>query len=192
MKDSTKRILSIFGSLAGLFFALVLFSNNILPGWAGLSALRAEIGEKTAARNQLEVLVEQGRDYLARQAELEAATEPVDAALPAAPKIPELIAALNVLALENQASLGELRFELERYRPQPGVAAVGPNVSRVIVRASVTAPYSALKAWLRGVESELRLMDVQLLNLQSLAGEDQPAANTPLSAEVMLVSYWQQ
>jgi Tfp pilus assembly protein PilO len=196
MKASTKRILSIFGSLAGLFAVLVLLTNNILPGWRRVAALRKEIDEKQAVRERLEKLISQARLYLSRQEELESQARLINSSLPSSPNIPELIAVLNTLAVSNQVLMARLQFELEPFKEQPGSSAKGeealPQVSRVVMRTNIVGTYPNIKAWLRSVESELRLLDVHILNLQSTVGEGTPAANTPINVEAALTAYWQQ
>jgi hypothetical protein len=194
MKTSSKRILSIFGSIIGLFFAMAVVTNNVIPGYRQMLQLRSEIAEREAARNHLETLVSQAREYLARRDELGLQVRPIEAALPTSPKIPELIATLNVLAANNQVGISRIAFELEPHRPQPvgaGAAPV-PRVSRVIMRANIIALYPNLEDWLRSVETELRLMDVQVLNLRSVPGDPRPGAGAFMSADVVLTAYWQQ
>jgi hypothetical protein len=194
MKTSSKRILSIFGSIIGLFFAMAVLMNNVIPGYEQMLRLRAEIAGKEAARNHLETLVSRAREYLARRDELGLQVRPIEAALPTSPNIPELIATLNVLAENNQASMSRIAFELEPHRPQPvgAGAAPDPGVSRVIMRANIVALYPNLEAWLRNVESELRLMDIHVFNLRSIPGEQRPGAGALMSADVVLTAYWQQ
>jgi Tfp pilus assembly protein PilO len=190
MRASTKRILSIFLSLVGLFYALLALSNAVIPGFARLSALRTEIAEKSLARNRLEELVTQARDYISRQGELERRAQAIDAALPSRPALPELVAILSALASKNNSFLSQLQFETREYRAEAG-AVSGPAVSKVAIRANIVGTYPNIKAWLRDVETELRLLDVDTFNIQSTAVE-QATANTPLSVEVALNAYWQQ
>jgi hypothetical protein len=60
------------------------------------------------------------------------------------------------------------------------------------MRANIVAAYPNLEAWLRSVESELRLMDVHVLNLRSIPGGERPGAGVLMSADVVLTAYWQQ
>lgn len=192
MKASTKRILSIFASLVGLFYALTAVFNSVTPGWGRLSTLRQEISEKESARDQLQQLVSQARAYLSQQGELERRAQPVDAALPTTPELPELIAILSTLASKNNSFLSQVRFETAEYKPQAG-RQTGPAVSKVFVRANIVGTYPNIKAWLRDVEAELRLLDVDTLNIQSTAGEEAPStADTRMNVGVALTAYWQQ
>lgn len=179
-------------SFAGLFYALAAVVNSVAPGWGRLSALRGELAEKEAARDQLQQLVSQARDYLSRQGELERRAQPVDAALPTAPEIPELIAILSTLASKHNALLSQVQFETSEYKAQAGARQTGPAVSRISVRANVVGTYPNIKAWLRDIETELRLLDADTFNIQSTAGEQAANAETPLSVEVALTAYWQQ
>lgn len=172
-------------------FASVMLLSFVLPGWDRLLALRLELGEREAAREQVEALVEQGQNFLARQDALQDEINRLRSALPVSPQVPELIAALNVLAMENNVTLSDLRFELAPYRPEAGVAAAELPVSRVVIRVSAGASYGQLKSWLRGVESELRLMHVNVLNLRPVLGGVEARDNMPISAEITMVAYWQ-
>jgi Tfp pilus assembly protein PilO len=192
MKASTKRILSMFASFVGLFYALAAVLNSVMPGWGRLSALRAEIAEKEAARDRLQELVSQARNYLSQQGELERRAQPIDAALPTSPKIPELIAILSTLASKNGSVLSQVRFETSEYNAKVGAQQDGPAVSKVSVHANVVGTYPNIKAWLRDVEAELRLLDADMLNIQSTVGEQAATAETPMNVEIALTTYWQQ
>ena len=192
MKSSTKRILSMFASLVGFFYALAAVFNSVTPGWGRLSELRLEISEKEAARDQLQELVSKAKTYLSQQGELERRAQPVDAALPTSPELPELIAILSTLASNNDSFLSQVRFETAEYKAQPGTRQVGPAVSKVFVRANIVGTYPNIKAWLRDIETELRLLDVDTLNIQSIAGEQAATADTPMNVDVVLTAYWQQ
>lgn len=190
MSASTKRVLSIFGAIAGLFYAFAALLNAVMPAWGRLAAIRADIAEKESARSELEQLVARAQDFLSQAGELERRAAPVDSALPRTPNLPAFVAILGALASENTVTISQLRFELTPYRAEPG--RTGPQVSRVAAQASLIGRYPDVKALLRDVESELRLLDVESIDLQSTAGEAIPTAQTPVSASLRLTAYWQQ
>ncbi len=191
MTASTKRILAIFLSLIGIFYIFVAFFNFIIPGWARMSNLRAEISEKRAALEQLQGLVLKAKEYLANRDELERRMRLIETALPLGPRIPELVAILNAIASKNGAILAQVRFDTVEYRAEPGTEEAGLTVSKVLVQANVVGTYPAIKGWLRDIESEFRLIDVNIISMQSTAGEEAARPDTPISVEVGLIAYWQ-
>lgn len=194
MKPSTKRILSIFGSLASIFAAFIILSNNVLPAWNQVTSLRIGINERVAARDRLQGLVDQARDYIGREDELNRRVQPIDAALPTSPQIPELIATLDALATRSDVVLSRLSFQQE---PPAAATEQGENarergVSRVSISTGVVGTYSDLRVWLRSVERELRLLDVEALSLSPLAAGERVTEDMPINVSVTLVAYWQE
>lgn len=192
MTASTKRILAIFASLIGFFYALTVFLNSIAPGWTRLLELRSKIAEREMARNQLERLVSRARNYLDMEGELELMAQPIDAALPTTPELPELMVILSTITSRNNAVISQVRFEMTPFTPQDRARDTGPSVSQVNIRANVTGTYPNVKAWLRDIESELRVMRVETIDIRSAVGEGAATPATPMNVDVALTAYWQQ
>jgi Tfp pilus assembly protein PilO len=192
MRPSTKRLLSIFGSLVGLFYAVAALFNAVVPAWAHLNEVRADIAEKEAAKAELEQVVAKAQEYLSRAGELERRAAPIDAALPRTPDLASFLAILSAIASQSNVSIDQIHFELMPYREEAGKGE-GPSVSRVTTQLALVGRYPEVKAWLRAVESELRLIDLESIDLRLTEGETAaPTPQTPLFATVRLVTYWQQ
>jgi Tfp pilus assembly protein PilO len=186
MKSSTQRLLSIFLSLAFYGVAAFLVFNMSFPAWGRIQTLRAEISEREAVRDQLTDIIAKANELLSRFDDLGRQAEPVSAALPSQPKLPEVLAILNAVAARNNVTISQVTFDdfLGKVRIQRGSS----QIPEIRVGVGMVGKYLDLKNWLKGIESELRLMDVRDFSIQPISAR--PGEDT-FAMSVNLVVYYQ-
>jgi|GEM_PF-6102289 len=187
MKASTKRLLSIFLALALIGAAAFIVLNQSLGKWKKLQGIRQEVAEKTAVRNQLVQIAAKAQELLARFEDVDRQAEPISRAVPAGPKLPEALAILGALASQNNLSLGQVSFDDILIRPDTASAAT-PRAVPVKVLMTLTGRYTDFKNWLKAIESELRLMDVEEIGIQGISSK---AGEELFSFSVHLTAYFQ-
>ncbi|MBI2633947.1 MAG: type 4a pilus biogenesis protein PilO [Parcubacteria group bacterium] len=188
MKASTKRLVSIFAGIALIGAAAFVFFNVAFPTWQRVGNLRSEVGEKEAVRDQLSGLVAKAQELLSRFDNLNQEAQPISRALPSDPRLPEVLAIINTLALQNKLSLTQVNFEEVLSRLGAANRESRPRPAPLKVLVTLSGQYTDLKNWLKAVENELRLMDVEEISIQpiSVAG-----GQGQLNFAVTLTVYYQ-
>ncbi|MFN7088317.1 MAG: type 4a pilus biogenesis protein PilO [Candidatus Paceibacteria bacterium] len=167
--------------------ATFIVFNLALPKWRAVQALRIEKDEKIALRNQLAQISAKAQELLARFEDLDRQSEPIDRALPSEPRLPEMLAILSSLAAKNNLAISQVNFDDILTRPERALVEAHKAVP-IKINVYLAGRYPDFKNWLRALESELRLIDVEELNIQSLS--DKPGEST-LSFSISLFTYWQ-
>jgi len=181
MRASTKRFFALLLTVFFFGHSAYLVFNVSVGKWRNVQMLREEQADRLGVRNQLSDLVARATELLGRYADLDKRARPIAAALPAEPKLEEALAILASLASTNNVQLSQVSFEEIIRRSQTGGAPLPVKIS-----VSVNGPYDGFKNWLKGVESELRLMDLVDLTLQPLT-----AGGSQLNITLNLAAYWQ-
>lgn len=188
MKASSKRLFSIFAGVALVGAAAFVFFNVAFPTWRRVGDLRSEVAEKEAVRNQLSGLVAKAQELLSRFDNLNEEAQPIARALPADPRLPEVLAIINTLALQNKLSLSQVNFEevLSRVNTEKTESQPRPRPLKVLV--TLVGQYPDLKNWLASVENELRLMDAEEISIQPISSA---GGQGQLNFAVTLTVYYQ-
>jgi Tfp pilus assembly protein PilO len=188
MKASTKRIISIFVSLALIGLAAFIVFNLSAPTWRRIQSIKTEIAEKEAVRRQLADLTAKAQELLSRFGDIDRQSQPIVAALPSEPKLPEVLAILGGLAGKNNLSLGQVSFEEVIGRTPSQTQDARLKAVPIKVTLNLAGRYTGFKEWLRDVEKELRLIDVQEFSVQSLTLRE---GEGTFNFAVSLVVYYQ-
>jgi hypothetical protein len=192
MRASTKRILAFLVSIIGFFYIVGITFNSIVPTLSRISSLREEISEKKIARDRVNELVSKVRDLISRKDEFSQKAALIDSSLPPSPKIPELAAALYAIASKNNSDISQIKFDVFTLQTQSTSQSDRPPVSTVTTRLTMIGKYQDVKSAIKDIESEIRLMDLAILNIQSASGEEAPKGEIPVVADLEINSYWQQ
>lgn len=169
-------LLVIGSGLAGYFL--------LLPKYKEMRFSREALESKKALDARTASQLSNIQNLVADLAQKKKDLKPIDEALPAAPRIPELLANLDYLVKQSGLLLGDLQVATA---PSLATLAPGQKVSKVerleaLVKATedlgvmqvdlkVFGQYQNLKSFLLNVEQNLRLMDIQSMVFGSLSEE---------------------
>ncbi|MCL4406101.1 MAG: type 4a pilus biogenesis protein PilO [Patescibacteria group bacterium] len=168
MASSFKRFLSILGSIALLIAAVIVFTNFIRPefeGTDGVKQLRtkrdaaaATFNLATAQVDAFANLAKQYEDSFQYKSEL-------DRSLPSGDNIPEVLAQIQGLAAADKVALASVTFQHPPMQSSQSSFVSAYGVLRASLRAE--GGYNDIKAFIRDIENNIRLMDVSSMNLST-------------------------
>lgn len=187
MRSSTKRFLTLLGSLALLVATIVVYASLLSPSYASVNELRGDLASKQDAVEQQTQIVAQVKDLLAKYQSVAGFQKSIDPALPGEVGYAALVKQLGNLASFSKVSLDGATVSLLPLKQAAGGAAAKsvPVVGTVELTLAVSGSYENLKGFLATLETNIRIMDVTRVSV-STAG----AKGT--SYTVVLNTYYQK
>ena len=141
---------------------------GIKPAAGGIFDLRGRIEAKKETTRLQEEIVGKLNGASQLLSSNQEAIAKLEQALPGAVQLPELITVMDNLASQNGLALGELNIVVPREEPRGRGGEVaepsGAAVKTVKLNFKANGTYSAFKSWLKAVESNLLLMDVERIS----------------------------
>lgn len=173
-KRPSKMFTEYYGSLVLALIAIAMLSGYVFikPKLDGYKEIRA-LTETTLvdAQNEKRYLDALSRSVAAAQTISPDVLRKVDTALPRSIEIPEILVELDRLAADNGVKIKAVTLDAAARKPAGG-AATTEGIQTVGMNISVEAKgYESVKDFLRVLETNLRIFDVQALNVASFDEE---------------------
>ena len=189
MRETTKQNLSILAITLLLVVSAYIFLNFIKPGLAQRKELLVQIQEAQAKIQMLKDYQAKFNNLAQNYQNLGAEIEMINQALPQEAQTAQILATLDAISKQTGISLNNLSFTIQ----------AGENYNTVNIKTDFNATYTAFKAWLNEIEKELRLFDLEKVNIKasvapSLTSSKKTttkAASSLLQFSVDLVTYYQ-
>lgn len=145
--------------------AIVLFFVLALPAWDRISALATAISEREDLISSRQQIIQRintlSQQYEERQEDINRITS----ILPSNKSIPEIVTAIEALAQQSGLSLTSLT-----------ASTIGNDDTlqpkRVFVEFGISGAYTAVTTFINSLETNLRIMDIESLNLSGSTRED--------------------
>lgn len=195
MRRSTKRLIGATISLLFLASAFVIFFNftqpayqNILTAKGEASAREAFVNSKKTAINEVNKLI---RSYQDDQ-ELRDAKAAVDIALPVDSDLAGAIIQLNGLLTLNDLSLQSMNVNEPSSQQRSAANRAGGTSSfikpleKLAITLSISGEYSNFKNFLKNLENNIRIFDVEEINL-NIGSNPQ----LPYNFSIRVIAYYQ-
>ncbi len=173
-----KIIIGLIGLVA--VFGIIFFL--IIPLWSSVDDLRATLDELELERVEIEKFLTKIRQVERNYLELEEEAQKVFLALPEGKDIPYLLIQFEDLVRENGLLLDGTKFsqttEEEKRSGQKIISPSSQEAAQVklptgvlilSVNVDVSGSYEAFKNYLNSLENNIRLMDIEQINLKSQA-----------------------
>lgn len=159
MRTSTKRILSIGASALILIFTVIVFINLIQPELSDISGKRALIISKESLFQNQSAAVNQVQDLVSQFQSANRIKETVNLAMPVGPNTTEAIHQIETLANQSQVRLKSFTTRNLAFEPtkQPLIKRLG----KIEVAITVDGAYEAVKTFLKYIETNVRIINVQ-------------------------------
>ena len=179
MKPSTQRTLSLFGGLALLVAALVVYYNFISPLYIETQKLRGELSSKESFFANQQLVIGQVQQLLSQFKTSAQLQQVVSSILPTVNDSVSLMHQFNTIARINGIGVKSLKVGVEPIRPG------GLGVAQLT--ASVFGGYEGFKKFLATLENNVRIMDLVRLGID-------PSSSDPnnYNYSVVINSYYQQ
>ncbi|MBI5220802.1 MAG: hypothetical protein HY978_03120 [Candidatus Liptonbacteria bacterium] len=196
MKQTTKRFLSMIISLALIVAAFLVLFDLIQPAYGEVQQIRSEQISRENFLAKQRAAVEQVKNLITATRSEQELQRVLSLALPTQPDPAGAIAQLDGIAEGNRLALKGLSISLSEQQASGGQAdqaqsGAANSLARPLGSATFqirfASTYEDMKAFLRGVETNLRLFDVRSINLQPPA----KIGDTKYDLEMVLETYYQ-
>ncbi|MDP2705840.1 MAG: type 4a pilus biogenesis protein PilO [bacterium] len=169
MKASTKRILSIGAAFLLLIGALLVYQNLIRPLGEEIDKKRSEADAKGSLFQKQSNAVQQAQDLINRSKNLGAIEDTVSLAIPNTPATTNALSQIEAIARLNNVILSGIDVKSIVPRKTTNVNLI-KDLGVVEVNVNVSGAYPNLKAFLRSLETNVRVANVKEFNFRSSAG----------------------
>lgn len=180
MKASSKRILSIFGALLLIGSTFFVYENFIKSSYDKIQKSKGEIeslgkaiNEEAGAVNQVKELINTYKS----QAQLENA---LSLTLPTSKDMPYLMADIDGLAESSGLTVKSILFKDLPSRQSSN--SLANNIGVLEIQTRLSGSYEGIKSFIRNIETNVRIMDVQGMQIDSGIKSGQSSSDLILSA----------
>ncbi len=188
MRASTYRLLSILGSLVLLIIAIVSYTNLVVPAYNKVQDLRSEQQGIQATTSQDQQAISTVKNLLGQYNQnFSQLHDNLSQILPAEADVPGIVYQLQALASARQVTIQSLGIQYLPIQAKVTDSITSP-VGTLQISLNLSGPYASFKALLGDIETNIRLMDVQSIQI---GGGNLPGKND-LSYALVIDTYYQQ
>jgi len=183
MRSSSKRFISILVSALVLIAAIFVYNNFILPAYSEIKDLRANLLSISEAADKQQSAIKQIQNLLQKQQDISGTEKVIGAILPLSQNVASNLNQISSLAAVNNLKLESLSVSKMANKPlsnQKLVKSVG--VLRFIFQLS--GSYENFKAFLRAAETNIALMNLVDLKIESAQSSKAGGGNFLFSANM--------
>ncbi len=189
MRPSSKRIVSIL--LALLFFvaAIVFYSTFIRKEFADIQKLRGEQAAKNQVLAEQQNAVTQIKALLQQYGGIAQLQETLSSALPQGEDLANVFSQFNAIAANNKVSIQSINIEAAPIRTPPDSLVQGYGVLKFSLR--VAGSYEAFKSFIQALETNIRVLDVKGIRLESMVAPSQRTILSIFTYSLVVEAYYQ-
>ena len=198
MKQSSKRIISVFLALAFIVVAFVLFFDLVQPAYSDTKTLQSQqLGEENYLQNQT-MLVKQVQTTLnTYQNEAQGAAN-VGLAMPSGEDVAGALAQMQGIAANNNilvSSVSVTQPAIQVQTAAPSRSTLLKPLGSFMFKFSASGSYESFKNFLSELETNVRIFDVKAVSLQPAGGPVNGAhpafSNDAFNYAVTVATYYQ-
>lgn len=167
MKTTTKRSLSLLGSILFLIAALVIYANFIRSAYIEALALRGTLNAKTNLLTNQKTIIAQVQGLIAQYQGTSKLQDTISLALPNGEEVAPIFQQINAIAKGNGLSIQTFNLNLLALKPAPVKLSFVRNLGTIQVTLKLFGPYQNIKNFLKGLETNVRVMDLVDLRIEN-------------------------
>lgn len=152
MKGSYKKIIYLFSGFIFLVFSLVVYSNFILPEYGSIQQLRGALAAKKNLLSRQKIIFPKVQNLLAQFKGLSQLQETVSLALPLGEDSVSIFQQIQAIVRISGLTIEDLGINLMPLNDQ--------KLGELQATVKLSGNYSGIKAFLKAVEENVRLMDI--------------------------------
>ncbi len=146
---------------AGLFVGvLVVYALLLRPAYANLNKMRGEFYARQQIFFEQSAIIQKVKDLIAQYQGTVRIQDTVSLTLPTEPESGSIVSQLQSIAGASGIVLQSLSLQMQALRAAPDSQQEVKSLGVVEISARLIGPYEGFKNFLRGVETNIRLMDV--------------------------------
>lgn len=186
MRASTKRFYSVLASIGFLVGSMYVYTSYIRPIYDEIQRLR---GERLAVLNSLNdsrVTVEIVTDLLRKYQSIADIQDQLSLSLPIGEETTNLLNQIQGLAGINNVQIQSISFQYLPIDYNNRQSILKPTGS-LRVTADISGDYGSIKAFLKGIETNVRVIDIRSLKVSGGGTNKNPI----LSGQLVVDTYYQ-
>lgn len=152
----------------------------LLPLYNRIAVFRANIAEKEKVIAESNYLIQKTDQWRDQISERETSIEKLNLALPSEKAIPDFIVSLRSLTGSSGVILNDIKIQADK-RVSAGNKS---NVEEFNVILEINGTYSAFKSWLDGLETNVRVADIQSINFEPIIDSGSSVLNFTVGLKV--------
>ena len=168
MKSSTKRFVSILLSLLMLIASIFVYSTLIRPAYSDIENLRAQASSKTQLLEQQQSSIKQVQSLLSQYQDVLKVEDTISSILPLSPDVASGVNQITGLSKINNLTIDLLSIEETAIKPSDEPNLV-KGVGALKFNFHLIGSYENFKAFLQNVETNITLMDLTNLKVETAA-----------------------
>ncbi|MBI5147864.1 MAG: type 4a pilus biogenesis protein PilO [Parcubacteria group bacterium] len=176
MKASSKRIFSILGSGVLFITALVIYALFIRPEYDNVQRLRSEVASRSQAVEQQKDVIKQIQRLLQEYQSVARLQETLSLALPQESDVAEALNQLNGAAQIGGLAIQSAAVQSLAIRPSSAPIKSAKGIGTLRFNTKISGDYEQIKRFLQMLETNVRLMDVKSLKIESGVDPTQKSA----------------
>jgi len=184
MNPALKRLIGVTVSLTFFLGSIVIFTALIVPASNEIQDLRGEREALTSILEEENLRIEAVRKLFQQFGSLTTLHETLERALPTEEEIPNVINQLQGMANVSGVTIDSLDITFPAIKAANSNDVVRP-LGEVQITFSLKGDYESVKSYLNGIETNVRIMDVQRLGIQG------GVENNTLDYNIVVNAYYQ-
>lgn len=163
MRETTKQNFSIFLITLLLGAIIYIFITYLKPALDDTKKINKEIAEIKKENEFLQEYQKKAEELVRNYSSLADQIGNIELAIPSHSQTAQILATLDNISRNNGIVLNFLSFDEN----------VVENIGYVTIQTSFTSTYPNIKFWLKELEKELRLMDIEQISISAVESESQ-------------------
>ncbi|MBI2010649.1 MAG: type 4a pilus biogenesis protein PilO [Candidatus Colwellbacteria bacterium] len=186
MTAANKRLLSVLLTLGFFIGAVALYSSLVVPAYKEVSELRAERQSMIQLVEEERAVVEAINRLLSQYQSISDFQRGLSLVLPVTEDVPGIVNQLQGIAKTNGVAMDSLNLEVLALEPVKGGNVADP-LGQLRVDLTLRGDYTAIKAYLAALATNIRIMDVGSLKITGGG-----TSNNVLNYNLTVETYYQR
>jgi Tfp pilus assembly protein PilO len=179
MRASTKRFLSLLIALSMAGVTVIVYANLLSPAFGEVAELRGRIAANEGLLANQANAVQKFKELLGLYSDqYKALDKTLSGALPSKEEVPTVVNQIQSLSKVSNLALQSVTFKYAALKPAPraGFTLVKP-LGTLSVTMQAAGSYEGMKAFLRALETNIRVMDIVSLKIDPVRRGDATVPN---------------
>ncbi len=178
MSASTKRALSLILSAGLVVASLFIYATLISPEYAEVKNLRGEFFSKSDLLNSQKTSIDQVRKLIAQYQGVAKLGESLSLALPEDESVSSIMSQINAISQASGLTIQSVGINYLPAKQATVKLTSAKGIGSLKLDLKLAGSYSALKNFLQSLETNIRIMDMQSLKIESVQSIAQSKAGT--------------
>ena len=186
LKDSTKRLYSSILALTLISGSFYMFFTMVIPEYNADQDLRSKKATEEKVLVEYQKALEETNRLKATYSSVEQFKSQLNQFLPVKEELPPIVNQSYGLASLNNVALSGIDFQVKPSEESINKKVLAHPNSKVTITVRATGKYNDLKRYIGDLETNLRLFDLQSINITGGGKKD-----NPLEASLSFDAYYQ-